>query len=443
MTPKVRVRSVGTVTSRIPLWLALAAIVAGTALWLGGQVKSPRQRAAEAKAPPASPVTAPVEVRRLRQMVVLRGTVRAGQEVTITLDADTGDRKPLVTKLKLEVGSKVAAGTLLLEVAGRPVFALPGQIPMYRDLRPGDRGDDVAQLQRALRGLGHSIGDRSGTFGAGTTRAIRRFFRARGYEPSAETVEPGASPENNQDSDPNPQREQSEQGGADADRARAQPDAPARKKLVLTNDEVVFVKTLPARVSALSSQVGDRVTGEAMRLTSGRPRIEVPLQTGADEEVKPGIAVEVEAETDTRMVPGRIAEVVKLKTPQGGSSGASEDEDPGGEGAGADEAEDGGAGDADRHAVITTSKPLPLALVGTEVIVRAIVLDTKSKVLAVPSAAVWTRADGSTYILVQEAPGRTRQVLVKTGRPADGYVEIADGALEPGDEAVIGRGAGG
>jgi hypothetical protein len=52
------------------------------------------------------------------------------------------------------VGTELAEGAVALEVSGRPVILLQGELPVYRDLRPGSKGDDVLQLEQALVRLG-------------------------------------------------------------------------------------------------------------------------------------------------------------------------------------------------------------------------------------------------------------------------------------------------
>ena len=42
-------------------------------------------------------------------------------------------------------------GSVIVEVAGRPLFVFPGTVPAYRNLSPGETGTDVAQLQAGLR----------------------------------------------------------------------------------------------------------------------------------------------------------------------------------------------------------------------------------------------------------------------------------------------------
>ncbi|MFJ4779858.1 peptidoglycan-binding protein [Streptomyces sp. NPDC088762] len=167
-------------------------VVGGAALMaLGGLlatavVKSPAQVAAETGPPAQGPLTAEVERRVLAQTVVMRGTVVADQSVEVSPQPRSGEGAgtPVVTKLPLKAGDAVAAGQLLAEVSGRPVFALKGTLPVYRDLKPGATGDDVAQVQQALRELGHGTGsDRRGFFGPGTKAALTARYRALGYDP--------------------------------------------------------------------------------------------------------------------------------------------------------------------------------------------------------------------------------------------------------------------
>ncbi|MFE2523725.1 peptidoglycan-binding protein [Streptomyces sp. NPDC059382] len=166
--------------------VAGAALVAVGGLLATVLVKSPAQVAAETGPPAQGLLTAEVERRVLARTVVTRGTVVADQSVDVAPQprAGEGAAAAVVTRLPLKAGDAVAAGQLLAEVSGRPVFALKGTLPVYRDLRPGATGDDVAQLQQALRALGHGTGaDAKGVFGAGTKAALTARYRAIGYDP--------------------------------------------------------------------------------------------------------------------------------------------------------------------------------------------------------------------------------------------------------------------
>ncbi|MGW1770030.1 peptidoglycan-binding protein, partial [Streptomyces sp. NPDC002073] len=174
-------------------------VVAGAALMtVGGLlatalVTSPAQLAADAGPPAQDALLATVERRVLAETVVMRGTVVADQSVAIAPQpAGPGaGGAAVVTRLPLRPGDPVRAGRVLAEVSGRPVIALHGALPVYRDLRPGAEGADVGQLQRALRQLGHGVGDdRPGVFGPGTKAALAALYRALGY-PVAPAVADG------------------------------------------------------------------------------------------------------------------------------------------------------------------------------------------------------------------------------------------------------------
>ncbi|GAA2427077.1 peptidoglycan-binding protein [Streptomyces glaucus] len=177
-----------------------AVLLTGAGVGASLVVKSPAQAAADSEAPPPDVLTAPVERRVLKTSVILRGTVVAGQSVDVTPGAAgagaEGASAPTVTKTPLKAGDRVAAGKTLIEVSGRPVIALHGGLPVYRDLKPGSEGDDVAQLQKALAELGHSTApDASGTYGAGTKAAVTALYSALGYDPVEAGGEEGSDVE--------------------------------------------------------------------------------------------------------------------------------------------------------------------------------------------------------------------------------------------------------
>ncbi|MFD0275984.1 peptidoglycan-binding protein [Kitasatospora sp. NPDC127111] len=165
--------------------VAAAVVLSGGGLAASLVIKSPAQAAADSEPPPADVLTAPVEKRVLTDSVVVRGQVSAGQSVDVApAGGGTGGAKPVVTKLPVGAGDQVRPGQSVLEVAGRPVFALRGDLPVYRDLRPGATGQDVKQLQQALKELGFgSDGDAEGSYGTATKAAVRAFYAARGYDP--------------------------------------------------------------------------------------------------------------------------------------------------------------------------------------------------------------------------------------------------------------------
>lgn len=163
------------------LALALAGVVgSGVVGWVAGtRVQSSNEAAAAADPPDASAVTAAVKKQALSSNIVTRGTAKFGEPSKVSLAAGSGGAG-LVTKAP-EAGLELDEGTPFMEVNGLPVFALEGGRPMYRDLGPGDSGEDVRQLEEALARLGFDPGAIDGVYDGATASAIDRWFAAAGY----------------------------------------------------------------------------------------------------------------------------------------------------------------------------------------------------------------------------------------------------------------------
>ena len=162
--------------------VAVVCLAAG--LLLSRLVISPGQAAANAAPPTAGPITVPVESRVIANEVVLRGDV--GYDDPVDLAMETGDLggPAVVTGQVKEVGATVDAAAVVLEVTGRPVIALPGDLPTYRTLRTGVSGPDVQQLKTALRAVGIDGGDPGGaTYDAAAAAGVRALYQKVGYEP--------------------------------------------------------------------------------------------------------------------------------------------------------------------------------------------------------------------------------------------------------------------
>ena len=169
--------------------LAAVAAAASLAWVVGSRIESPADAAARTAAPAPSPILVPVEKRVLGSSVVTRGTVRFGLPEPISIAPST--LKPaagLIATLPLR-GVQVPEGGALLTASGRPVFVLRGNLPAYRDLVPGIRGDDVRQLKEALTRLGYDPGTVDGYYSQQTAAAVARWYRAKGWEPFGPTRE--------------------------------------------------------------------------------------------------------------------------------------------------------------------------------------------------------------------------------------------------------------
>lgn len=78
----------------------------------------------------------------------------------------------------------VEAGTVLYSVNERPVVAVAGTVPFYRDLAVGARGRDVAQLHEFLRAADVAEVPSGAQFTAATERAVVAWQKQVGVEPT-------------------------------------------------------------------------------------------------------------------------------------------------------------------------------------------------------------------------------------------------------------------
>ncbi|MGY0234817.1 peptidoglycan-binding protein [Longispora urticae] len=433
--------------------LAVAVVAAGVGgsspLW----IKSPQQVAADARPPALTVLTAPVERKILRDTVILRGDVRPSLSVEVTPSSRVGGTA-IVTAVKVKAGETVSAGMTVLEVAGRPLFALPGAVPAYRDLKPGADGKDIAQLQAALAGLGFDPGERNGLFGAGTKRALTAFYKARGYAPlpvsdsdarqvadatkqvNAAVRQVADAREASEALAKDPSATAAQRSAATKALARSQQDlAEARKALtdleavtgpMLPQGEYTFLPAFPARVDALKATVGQPVASPAVTFSAGVLVVTAKLTAAQQGLCKPGAAVEITGDNNVT-VKGVITSIGELEV-----AGPS------------DKAPAGTPSTSGYPAVITPTIPLDPRLSGQNVRLTVESASSGTEQLVVPVSALYASADGRTYVTRRGKDGAESAVPVEAGMSAQGYVAVrtAPGALEVGDLVTVGVGTG-
>ncbi|MDB1086418.1 peptidoglycan-binding domain-containing protein [Streptomyces sp. ACA25] len=464
-------------------WVA-GLVVGAVALAAGGAgasqlIKSPQQAAADAAAPPPSVITAPVEYRVLTDSVLVRGEVVPGQSVDVTAGA-AEEGAPVVTRLPLSAGDPVEAGALLAEVSGRPVFALPGELPAYRDLRPGAVGDDVRQLQKALSGLGHDTGghDPVGVFGEGTKQALNAFYSGLGYEPRpalegdgaevraaeeavksagrqhelardalADAEAGGTGPADGPTGEREPGsgetagsgaagtgggdplrdlRRQAEWARADlAEAEAALAEAKATEGPMLPAGEAVYVEAFPARVDTVSAQIGALAAEALLTVSSGELVVRTWLPEHQKDLVRTGQNGEIFSEVSRITVAAEVMSVARTRSTATG--------------------EDGQASGADGYLmVVEPAEELPGELAGQDVRLTIEAASTETPELVVPAAAITSTAGGETVVTVSEEDGR-RQVRVTPGTSGEGFVAVVparDDELSAGERVITGVPAG-
>lgn len=344
----------------------VAALAAGGGLVASTFIESPAQQAAETKPPKPTVLTAPVQKKVLTDTVTTRGTVGTGGDITFTpsaggqgsASAGGGALSLVVSKLYAKAADNIRDGQVLIEVSGRPIIALSGAVPAYRDLKPGMDGPDIAQLQAALKQLGHNYApDISGHFGEGTKAALGDFYTTIGYSvpttggpndagdstalqsasdavttqrravqtaygllqkanqalaAAKETRSPRTVPTSSTGPSAEP-GQQSLQAAQDAQQAaettysnalhdlstaeKKQTDLITTTGPMLPAAEVVFIPSFPVRLSKLNASLGSTVTAPLLTLESGQLVVTSLLQPGQNTMVKPGAKVELICES--------------------------------------------------------------------------------------------------------------------------------------------------
>jgi hypothetical protein len=163
---------------------AVAVVCLGAGFGLSRLIVSPGEAASRAAPPTAGPISVPVERRVLGNTVTLRGDI--GYDDPSSVRVETGDLggAAVVTGHVPEVGATLEAGAVALEITGRPVILLPGDLPTYRTLRAGVSGPDVVQLKQALRALGLDGGDPADDeYDAATAAGVQALYQKVGYDP--------------------------------------------------------------------------------------------------------------------------------------------------------------------------------------------------------------------------------------------------------------------
>lgn len=160
------------------LWsVALAACLALTVGLIAGRMLAP----AVAETAEAGLITAPVAWGELHSELVLRMDVAYADPIEVMIDTADGG-SGIVTGRIPATGSELAALSVALEVGGRPLIVLPGEVPAYRALRVGMSGPDVVQLKTALRAVGLDGGDPANdAFDEVTAAAVAALYEQVGY----------------------------------------------------------------------------------------------------------------------------------------------------------------------------------------------------------------------------------------------------------------------
>ncbi|MGW5366079.1 peptidoglycan-binding protein [Actinopolymorpha pittospori] len=495
-------------SARLGAVVLVVALVGAGGWFAGSRMQSPADAAAAQQPPKARPITVGVVRQPLTASVVAQGSVEFASPRPLTLagsvgssassDGD-GELAQRVTKAPV-AGRVLKEGDVLMEVSGRPVLVLRGAVPMYRTLRPGTSGDDVRQLQQALRRLGYDPGAVSGTYRQGTASAVTRWYRGKHYQPQEPTVadrqrlgelqgavygaqqalldaeapEPPADPTGGAETGkPSGEGTTPPAGAAltgESDEARELRIRAARNQLDTANaaltdfrssygtkvpaGEVVFFPDLPVRMSKVSVRVGDTPSGQIGTVTSSEVVVQAVVPGADATSLRTGMNARIQLPdgTEANGVVGAIGGSATSADAAGGAksedgssadgapTGAADADATAGDAAPADAAVPGGPSAPVQLQIAVTDSGQLAQNAGLSAKVTIEVGASDGDVLAVPLVAVRTSANGQARVQVVRA-GRAENVPVTVGLSSGDLVEVkpTGGALKEGDQVVVGQ----
>lgn len=131
------------------------------------------------------PVTATVELRPERERHSLTAEVIIADPVALS---PTPQPDPMVVTVpRLAPGDHVRMGDVAAEVSGIVIVALPNWVPLHRDLNIGDRGADVAALERVLVARG-VLAEADDVADATTRDAVNELLTSQGATAQSDGV---------------------------------------------------------------------------------------------------------------------------------------------------------------------------------------------------------------------------------------------------------------
>jgi len=364
------------------LGLAGSVAVAGGMFWAGTTVHGNAGVLPSHVVEPTPTVA--ISRRVLTDSLELSGTVEAPSGVAVVPLAPMlpAGATALILQLPLGVGSRVAEGSVLANVAATPIFALQGSIPMYRSLSYAESGADVAQFQRALVRLGYAIGAPDGKFGASTAAAAAAMFAARGFAAPTQTTKitlPGKG-------------------------LHARKKTASLVTAVVPASDVFYLSRLPGYVASVSARVDQELGPTLLTVASGAPVVTVSIDPSQVQTVRDGMHAVVQSAHD---IPGVVSSVEAT-------------------------------GSQPTVTVSFAAHP-KLPTIGSQVAVTVVRATSHHAVWVAPFSAVGTASDGTNYIMVRDK-GRTRRVTVSLGMSIGGVVAITPqgGAqLSVGERVIV------
>jgi peptidoglycan hydrolase-like protein with peptidoglycan-binding domain len=376
--------------------------------------QSPAQREAAALPPAAQPVVVQVARGDLDNRATMMATAAPDDPRTQALPAFDG--AAVVTGAGVPVGGTLTSGSVATWVNGRPVIALRGPFPFYRDIGEGDSGEDVRMLQQALADLGYGISP-DGDFGAHTAQRVRDLYASVGSQAPERSVEEEAptdasgagSPADNASGSSGTGTPTAGTPSSSSTTPRARTP---RTQIYVPASEVAVLSSLPARVGATPS-VGTVLGADNATLTLTGDGLSLTGKVPGDVAARLSTGTTGTAQAGDQPVPVRVEKVVGPAEATSSSESGSQD-----------------AGTDPSQSVVVFAPvqgALPAEWAGNEQVL--VTLDLSAPVtdaLLVPQRAVATDASGGTSVLLRQPDGSFTQTPVDVRSCVGGTCALAE-----------------
>lgn len=384
----------------------LAVVAAGVLVvvtWLvAARFQSPAQREASAAPPAPAPVVVEIERGDLVETTTVNVQGKAAGGRSVALPVKEGSS--VITRPGVTAGGELGAGHVVMWVNSRPVIALRGAFPLYRDLAEGDEGDDVQLLQQALVDLGYDI-EPDGQFGSYTGVCVRDLYETVGAEPvtrkvpvdadgnagsGSESAQSGAEPQGG--GSESPVGAGSSQGGS---------QAKEKEITVFPVSEALVLPALPVKVETVPT-VGTTLTAENAKLALSGSGVTLEGSIPASVAVRLSTDTTGEAVVDDVKIPVRV-ETIKAAQEKTGDNG---------EGGGEEKKGAGGENSDSRITLVAAEGAFPGNWAGNDTInVTLNLSEPLIDVLKVPQRAIAADTGGS-QVLAQKDDGTFEQISV-------------------------------
>lgn len=239
----------------------IAALGAGAATWAVIEQPTSTQAAEEH---PSDRATAPVTKGDLVASKTIAGTLGYGAPVGVP-----GAASGILTWLP-DPGQVIHRDEPLYAVDERPVRAMYGAVPLWRDLGYGDEGTDVRQLNENLAALGYDV-LQDDVFGKRTLAGVRQWQEDRDLEVTG----------------------------------------------TVTKDQIAFVDG-EVRVASVDGQLGQPTGGDVLRVTSTERVVTATVPQRDADQVAVGTAVQVVVNGVGDPMPGKVSDAAPDDSEDGG-----------------------------------------------------------------------------------------------------------------------------